>query len=187
MFVSWGCTYAQQRALVTTRIQEHSVFNSAVFVSGSSVRGNLWLHRYSGRSDLHERFLPPPDLYASSPLNKQVPWLNYGFIESACPSYLDPIILLSGCSLTRIIILQRKAYGITVPSITARSTVHTPVMAEHGYTAAVWPILLKSWQPKTCTKPFIRWLLCISNRIQPHKWWKQWTRDRKKRPNWTQM
>lgn len=63
-----------------------------------------------------------PNLYASSPLNKQVPWLNYGFTESACPSSLDPIILLSGCSLTHIIILLRKAYGITVPSIIACST-----------------------------------------------------------------
>lgn len=45
-------------------------------------------------------------------------------IESACPSCLDLIILLSGCSLTHIIILQGGTYGITVPSITAYSTVH---------------------------------------------------------------
>lgn len=45
-------------------------------------------------------------------------------IESACPSCFDLIILLSGCSLTHIIILQTGAYGITVPSITAYSMVH---------------------------------------------------------------
>lgn len=36
--------------------------------------------------------------------------LGYRSIESACPSRLDLIILLSGCSLTHIIILEREAY-----------------------------------------------------------------------------
>lgn len=85
----------------------------------------------------------PPDLYASSLLNNLVPWLNYGFIESACPSCLDPIILLSGCSLTHIIILQGEAYGITVPSITAHSTLHIPWMTDYRYIPDVWPILLE--------------------------------------------
>lgn len=85
----------------------------------------------------------PPDLYASLPLNKLVPWLNKGFTESTCPSYLDLIIMLSGCSLTHIIILQREAYGIIVPSITATSTVHVPWMTDWRYIPDVWPILLR--------------------------------------------
>ncbi len=84
----------------------------------------------------------PPHLHASSPLNKLVPWLNYRFTESVCPSCFDPIILLSGCSLTHIIILQREAYGITVPSIIAYSMVHIPWMTDWCYMPDVWPILL---------------------------------------------
>lgn len=75
----------------------------------------------------------PPDLYTSPPLNTIVPLLYYRSIESTCPSCLDLIILLSGCSLTHIIILQREAYGITVPSITAYSTVHIPWMTGCHY------------------------------------------------------
>lgn len=50
--------------------------------------------------------------------------LGYRSIESACPSRLDLIILLSGCSLTHIIILEREAYRYY--SAIYHSLLHSP-------------------------------------------------------------
>lgn len=62
--------------------------------------------------------------------------VHHGLIRLSC---------CQGCSLAHIIVLWRDAYGITVPSITARCTVHklwlTPTDC---YIRDVWPFPVES-------------------------------------------